>query len=76
MITLCQRCEKKTRQIDASVYAGDYHSPPSDTDYAFGRQCVNCGAIYEVKKIGQTKRTFFQRFAALPPKNQWEEPKS
>lgn len=74
MITGCLLCGTKTRQIDASVYAGDYHSPPADSDYAPARQCVECGAIMDVTPVGKTVRLSVSGVAYVPPRNQWREP--
>ncbi len=71
MITTCASCDRKTRQIDASLYAGDYHGGDL---YAFGRQCVECGTIYEAQKIGKTVSTQPHTVTNIPPRNRWEEP--
>jgi uncharacterized Zn finger protein len=73
MISSCPQCDRKTRQIDASVYAGDYHG---GDHYAPGRQCTECGTVYEVQKIGKTKRLHLISVHRLPPRNQWEEPQA
>jgi hypothetical protein len=72
MITGCPQCGRKTRQIDASVYAGDYHQ---NHDYAPGRQCVDCGTVYEVNRIGKSVRLQLHEVNRLPPRNKWEEPR-
>ena len=74
MITGCPSCERKTRQIDASVYAGDYQTSPGADLYAPGRQCVECGAVFEVMTVGKVKRPELHGYANLPPRNRWEEP--
>ena len=74
MITSCPNCRRKTRQIDASEYAGDYHSPPSPDDMAKARQCTECGSVYHVHYVGKTIRNEFMRRSLLPPRNDWEEP--
>lgn len=71
MITGCPQCDRKTRQIDASIYAGDYHS---GDHWANGRQCVECGTVYEVNKIGKSVRLQIVSVHRLPPRNQWLEP--
>lgn len=71
MITSCTNCKRKTRQIDASVYAGDYHSGDL---YATCRQCVECGQIYNVQKVGETVTATYRKTAYIPPRKQWEEP--
>lgn len=71
MITGCTKCGRKTRQIDASVYAGDYHG--GDV-WAAGRQCVECGTIFEVQAIGKTKRAHAWQAKFVPPRNDWQEP--
>jgi hypothetical protein len=72
MISSCLKCLRKTRQIDASVYAGDYHS---DGPYGFGRQCVECGLIVEVRQVGKTVDLSPRHASLLPPRTRWEEPK-
>ena len=65
MINLCHECGRKTRQIDASLYAGDYHGGDLWTP---GRQCVECGTVYEVIQIGKTKRLQSRAVNWLPPR--------
>jgi len=80
MITICPNCSTsgksiKTRQIDASVYVGDYHSPASANDWSPGRQCVECGAVIHVTVFKKgAKRTTLNGFANLPPRKNWETP--
>ncbi len=74
MITGCPTCNRKTRQIDASGYVGDYHSPPTDGDWAPGRQCVECGSKFSVQKIGKSVRLAWLCVSMVPPRLRWEEP--
>ncbi len=71
MITGCHQCGRKTRQIDASVYAGDYHG---GNLYAPGRQCIECGTVYQVNRVGKTLRLHIVGVHRLPPRNKWETP--
>ena len=71
MISLCQQCETKTRQIDASVYAGDYHT---FHQYGYGRQCVECGTVYAVNRVGKSVRLEPMAVRSLPPRKSWLEP--
>jgi len=75
MITSCAECGRKTRQIDASIYAGDYQSDDPQL-YATARQCVQCGTVYEVRKFRKQVRVI-ERISCrfLPPQSKWEEPR-
>lgn len=73
MISHCPTCRRKTRQIDASVYAGDYHGFDY---YAPGRQCISCGSIYGVVGVGKSARLIRHGGALCPPRDRWQEPRS
>ena len=75
MTTTCKQCGRKTHQIDASIYAGDYHG---FDHYGYGRQCVECGTVYEVGKMGSRGAVRYLGIVGvhrLPPRMKWEEPK-
>ena len=72
MVAFCSTCGRQCRQIDASVYGGDYRN---DGPYAYGRQCVECGSVFEVQAVGKSAHISYRTKAWIPPRSKWEEPK-